>query len=210
MFEGKRYELKQFAAIGIIVTGSIVAVIGNLGYDFLGFCLVTVSTLCVAAWTICSAKLLVKDSGLNSTNLLFYGSIPSLFLLFGLWTLTDEFGPATAYLAENPTESAIFISIGGGMAFVYNIFHFLLIKFTSTVTSTIAGNIKIIFVILLSVMFLEKPLRFVNWIGMGIFLIGVFSYAYLGFKAKMAAMAAQAPASADEESPATEATPLKK
>lgn len=209
LFEGKTYDPKQYIAIAVIVSGSIVAVVGNMGYDAFGFALVTTSTVCVAAWTITSAKLLDPDSGLDSKNLLFYGSIPSLFLLLGLWSLTDEFYPTIAFLQENPVESAIYISIGGGMAFVYNIFHFLLIKYTSTVTSTVAGNMKIILVILLSVMFLEKPLSPTNWMGIGIFLIGVFSYAYMAFKAKMAAKNAQAPA-ADEEAVATEATPLKK
>lgn len=181
MFEGKTYNTDYWTSVGLIIGGSWLAVWGNPHFTVFGFALVVTSTLCVASWTILSAQLLGPGdvTGLNSINLSFYGSVPAMFVLLLLWTQIDEYAAVLSFLSEQPGLAAVYITIGSVMAFAYNIFHFLLIKYTSTLTSTIAGNMKIILVILLSIVFLEKGISMANAFGMLVFFVGCVGYSYI-------------------------------
>lgn len=181
MFESKSYTVDHWTAVFLIIAGSWAAVWGNPHYTAFGFGLVVTSTFCVAAWTILSALLLGPGdiTGLNSINLSFYGSVPAMFVLLILWSQLEEYNKVIAYMSETPGQGCIYIAIGSCLAFVYNIFHFLLIKYTSTLTSTIAGNMKIILVILISIVFLEKGISTTNAFGMCIFIIGCGAYSYV-------------------------------
>merc|ERR1712085_231450 len=133
------------------------------------------STLAVALWSVMSAMLLGPDSGLNAISLTWYASIISFVLLFILWACSNEREAATAYLHSRPGDATLIILLGSCTAFVYNLVHFALIKVTSALTSAVAGNIKILLVIIL------------NYSGFVVFLVGVFAYSTFIYRSKMRA-----------------------
>merc|ERR1711865_424813 len=83
----------------------------------------------------------------------------------GLWLCSSEREAATAYLSSRPGDAALIILVGSSTAFVYNLVHFALIKVTSALTSAVAGNIKILLIIILSMIFFEKQVTILNYSG---------------------------------------------
>ena len=70
---------------------------------------------------------------------------------------------------------------------MYNLVHFALIKVTSALTSAVAGNIKILLIIVLSMIFFEKSVTILNYSGFAVFLVGVFAYSTFIYRGKMQA-----------------------
>ena len=160
---------------------------GNPEASPFGLALVIISTLAVALWSVISATLLGPDSGLNSINLTWYASIISFVLLLLLWLCSSEREAAAAYLSSRPATATAIILMGSSTAFVYNLVHFALIKVTSALTSAVAGNIKILLVIILSMIFFEKQVGPLNCTGFGVFFVGVVTYSTFTYRQKMQA-----------------------
>ena len=183
----KSYSKGVIVSLLITVLGSVLAVYGNPEASPFGLALVIISTLAVALWSVMSAMLLGPDSGLNAISLTWYASIISFVLLFILWLCSSEREAATAYLSSRPGDAALIILVGSSTAFVYNLVHFALIKVTSALTSAVAGNIKILLIIVLSMIFFEKSVTILNYSGFAVFLVGVFAYSTFIYRSKMQA-----------------------
>jgi len=183
----KSYSKGVIVSLLITVLGSVLAVYGNPEASPFGLALVIISTLAVALWSVMSAMLLGPDSGLNAISLTWYASIISFVLLFILWLCSSEREAATAYLSSRPGDAALIILVGSSTAFVYNLVHFALIKVTSALTSAVAGNIKILLIIILSMIFFEKQVTILNYSGFAVFLVGVFAYSTFIYRSKMQA-----------------------
>jgi drug/metabolite transporter (DMT)-like permease len=183
----KSYSKGVIVSLLITVLGSVLAVYGNPEASPFGLALVIISTLAVALWSVMSAMLLGPDSGLNAISLTWYASIISFVLLFILWACSNEREAATAYLHSRPGDATLIILLGSSTAFVYNLVHFALIKVTSALTSAVAGNIKILLVIILSMIFFEKSVTILNYAGFVVFLVGVFAYSTFIYRSKMRA-----------------------
>merc|ERR1712166_131809 len=183
----KSYSKGVIVSLLITVLGSVLAVYGNPEASPFGLALVIISTLAVALWSVMSAMLLGPDSGLNAISLTWYASIISFVLLFILWLCSSEREAATAYLSSRPGDAALIILVGSSTASVYNLVHFALIKVTSALTSAVAGNIKILLIIILSMIFFEKQVTILNYSGFAVFLVGVFAYSTFIYRSKMQA-----------------------
>ena len=183
----KTYSKGVIVSLLITVLGSVLAVYGNPEASPFGLALVILSTLAVALWSVMSAMLLGPDSGLNAISLTWYASVISFVLLFILWACSSEREAATAYLSSRPGDAALIIFLGSSTAFVYNLVHFALIKVTSALTSAVAGNLKILLVIILSMIFFEKQVTILNYSGFAVFLVGVFAYSSFTYRSKMQA-----------------------
>ena len=97
--------------------------------------------------------------------------------------------------------------LGSSMAFAYNVFHFLLIKYTSSLTSVVMGNVKIIAVVLLSVMLMEqgKNVSFLNVLGFLVSGVGFAMYSSIKYRGAAAKEAGYEEVKGDddiEDSPA--------
>jgi len=180
----KTYSRGVIFSLLITVLGSVLAVYGNPEASPFGLALVILSTLAVALWSVMSAMLLGPDSGLNAISLTWYASVISFVLLFILWACSSEREAATAYLSSRPGDAALIILLGSSTAFVYNLVHFALIKVTSALTSAVAGNLKILLIIILSMIFFEKQVTILNYSGFAVFLVGVFAYSTFTYRSK--------------------------
>jgi solute carrier family 35 protein E4 len=181
----KSYSCAIFASLLVTVAGSVLAVYGNPEASPFGLVLGIVSTLAVALWSVISAVLLGPDSGLNSINLTWYASILSGGLLLCLWLVSKEKDATQAYLHERPGTATFIILAGSTCAFAYNLVHFALIKVTSALTSAVAGNLKILLVIILSMIFFEKRVTLLNFSGFAVFFVGVVWYSSVTYRNKM-------------------------
>jgi len=183
----KSYSCGVLASLLATVLGSVLAVYGNPEASPFGLVLVIISTLAVALWSVISATLLGPASGLNSINLTWYASILSGIILLFCWSVSKERVATQAFLEAKPGAAAVIICAGSITAFAYNLVHFALIKVTSALTTAVAGNLKILLTIILSMFFFEKRATALNFVGFAIFFIGVVWYSAVTYQSKMKA-----------------------
>jgi len=213
-FEGKSYTRQEYATLAVILLGCVMAVWNNPQFHMGGFLLVLTSTIAVAAWTISTSLMLgeqAKESGLNAYNLTFYVSVPSFFILLAAFYFFEHARLVT-WMASDTTGERFgkvirYIMLGSSMAFAYNVFHFLLIKYTSSLTSVVMGNVKIIAVVLLSVMLMEqgKNVSFLNVLGFLVSGVGFAMYSSIKYRGAAAKEAGYEEVKGDddiEDSPA--------
>jgi len=191
----KTYSCGLVLSLLVVCGGSILAVYGNPEASPFGLVLVLLSTLSVALWSVLSAVVLEPASGLNSINLTWYASVLSGVMLFLMWLGSRELPRTLDYLEDRPSSAAAILAVGSTAAFAYNLVHFALIKVTSAITSTVAGNLKIVLIIIISIIAFEKRVEPINLVGFGVFFAGVIVYSVLTHRARLAAADAVAPTS---------------
>lgn len=191
----KTYSCAVFLSLLVVCGGSILAVYGNPEASPFGVVLVLLSTLSVALWSVVSAVLLEPASGLNSINLTWYASVLSGVMLFLMWLGSRELPRTLDYLEDRPGAAAAILIIGSTAAFAYNLTHLALIKVTSALTSTVAGDLKIVLIICISVFVFDKRVTPLNLVGFVIFFAGVIVYSVLTHRARLAAADAVKPTS---------------
>ncbi|EFA85982.1 hypothetical protein PPL_01215 [Heterostelium album PN500] len=82
------------------------------------------------------------------------------------------------------TVRPLLILIASGIiAFLLNVFTFLVIKYTSPLTYTVSGNLKVVLSITISILIFKNEVNFLNAIGCGIAIIGVIWYSQIRYEA---------------------------
>ena len=100
--------------------------------------------------------------------------------------------------------------IGGSlMAFTYNFVSFKFLALTSSVTHAICGNIKLISVVIVPALFIDRISSASSWVGFCVFLCAAAAYTYLGHR-ESARSAPAATVPREGKVPPSEATPLTK
>merc|ERR1712146_304758 len=96
-----------------------------------------------------------------------------------------------------------FLLIGGLLGFSYDLVHNQYVKMTSAVTMAVAGNAKLVVLVVISYCTFEKPPTPVGVVGIAVGLLGCFWYSYYkhmdGVRKKQAAAAAAAATPAPSE-----------
>mmetsp|Transcript_2420 Transcript_2420/g.4947 ORF Transcript_2420/g.4947 Transcript_2420/m.4947 type:complete len:342 (-) Transcript_2420:152-1177(-) len=181
----------QISGIIPICLGVMIAIYEEAHNETVGVVLCCCATLANALRTALSSHLLTGK--LDVFSMTWYtGPVSAMVLLpFGLY---KEFSAITEYAQTNmgPTLGILF---GGAMlALVYNIVLFLTIKTLSGVTMNVMGNIKIIFLLLMSRVVLGELSELDVQLASGVVLTfgGFFMYSY-GTYMKMKKPASAAP-----------------
>jgi uncharacterized membrane protein len=73
------------------------------------------------------------------------------------------------------------ILLNGVMAFYLNYCNFMTNKKTSALTITVAGNVKHVLTILISVMIFQNPISYLNIIGTIVTIFGAIIYSYVDY-----------------------------
>lgn len=154
IIEKKVLSLHEIFSISILSLGVMIAVWqGRVEGKIHGVVFCTLGTICSAATTIFSCKLLSEK--LDIVRLTFYTAPISLVCLLP-FVVTREWASFKAYCTINP-NGALYILLGSSIvALVYNLVHVLVIKRVSGVTTTVIGEVKIVALLILSALLLDE------------------------------------------------------
>lgn len=103
---------------------------------------------------------------LDSINLLYYMAPPSVAFLLPACFLLERNGVADwVYSPERTTWDFALLVISGVVSYILNVTLFIVLKATSSVTVTVAGNIKTVLVIGISILMFKNPVTPINLFG---------------------------------------------
>ena len=83
---------------------------------------------------------------------------------------------------EGIGRSSFLIAVGGVIAFAYNVIHYLFIHYTSSVYTTVAGNMKVALIVAFSFIFLDDTATVINVIGLSLACAAFFANSFLEFR----------------------------
>lgn len=150
----------------------------------------------VAALTACfltglkfvlSSQMLAGKYKLDSINLLYYMAPPSVALLVPISFMLERH--RVVEWVTNPSRTTLdflLLLFSGIISYVLNVTLFIVLKATSSVTVTVAGNVKTVLVIVVSLMIFKNPVTPINLLGCFIAISGCCWYGLI--KEKWATM----------------------
>jgi len=181
--EGKKYSHAQWGTMFILVVGVILALVDNPTFDELGTILCLISVIGAALHVSVVGYFLGRSLKLSPFDILFYTTIPIGLILLPPFLVSNEIEKLNLFVEkEGWGRSITLISIGGCIAFAYNVIHYLFIHFTSSVYTTVAGNMKVAIIVAFSFIFLDDEATVLNIIGLSIACFAFFANSYLEFR----------------------------
>jgi drug/metabolite transporter (DMT)-like permease len=173
------YPRRVVAAVLVTMAGASVAVANHPEASPFGLVLVIIASLAAALWAVVSATLMKPETGLGAINLTWYSSFLSALMFLAMWLCSRELSGTLAFIVSRPGEASALLLAGGCLALLYNLSHFALIRASSALSATVAGDLKIVLFTLLSMALFERPAPSpLIFIGTFIFVVGLAGYAY--------------------------------
>jgi len=157
-----------------IVGGVVLASYTEVNYNHIGFWTAMVASVMTAIMAILSGILLTQQ--LNPINLLYYMAPISFVIMlpFVYWYEWTDINTKWEFYGQPQPIFVLFLS--GIIAFLLNVFTFLVIKATSALTYTVAGNFKVVLSITISVAIFRNDITLFNGIGCAVAILGVMWY----------------------------------
>lgn len=202
--EGKILSRSKYATIVVLVTGVSMSLYKSPDFSPFGTILCFGSTLSGAVHVTVIGNLLGCSLKMQPLDFMYYTSMPILIVLLPAFFMTNEPELIVDALSTNGWSYFSFLmAVGGCLAFFYNAVHYIFINVTSAVYSTVAGNFKVILVIVVSIIFFRTEVTPLNGAGIALTMLsfGFFSYLQLSDKAKADAAAASPNVEATEQDP---------
>ncbi|GAB0493218.1 hypothetical protein MMPV_004493 [Pyropia vietnamensis] len=177
-----RSRLTSQALLTLIpVTGGVaIATITELSFHAGGFIAALTSCFLTGLKFVLSASVLGGSIKLDSINLLLYMAPPAVIMLFPVAVLVEG-GRLSSWMAD-PARLPIdygYILLSAVVSFALNVMLFVVLKATSSVTVTVAGNLKTVVVIALSVAIFRNPFTVFNAVGCLVAIGGCMWYGLL-------------------------------
>jgi len=129
----------------------------------------------IAALTACfltglkfvlSSQMLAGRYKLDSINLLYYMAPPSVVFLIPICLFMESKSVMEWVYDPMRTKNDFFLLlISGVVSYILNVTLFIVLKATSSVTVTVAGNVKTVLVIGISILIFKNPVTPVNMVG---------------------------------------------
>jgi drug/metabolite transporter (DMT)-like permease len=176
MLLSKRFPSLVYVSLIPTVCGVMLASWSEPTFDIRGFWAAVLSSIVSACISVVSGLLLSVK--IDSMNLLGLMAPLCLMLLLPAAFLFGEIGPVIAWYYQASWHQLLLLCISGSLAFILNVFNLLMIAYTSPLTSNIAGNLKSVFSIVLSVIIFHNTITAINAVGIMIALGGVVLYNY--------------------------------
>eukprot|EP01095_Lingulamoeba_sp_RSL-Kostka_P010976 TRINITY_DN404_c0_g1_i1.p1 TRINITY_DN404_c0_g1~~TRINITY_DN404_c0_g1_i1.p1 ORF type:complete len:350 (-),score=71.11 TRINITY_DN404_c0_g1_i1:187-1236(-) len=182
----KKYTRNHVIAISIVVIGVSLATYGDLNFNVVGFVLVVVGCCLSSLKSITTSIFLVGDLKFHPLELacrMAFYAIPQMFILS---IFLGEYSKITSDFWEDyyNKELIIILCVNGTMAFLLNFSNFMFNRSTSALTVTVAGSVKNVLTILLSIVIFVTPISFINAIGTVVAITGAASYSGVEYKYK--------------------------
>jgi len=164
-------------ACSVVVVGYIISSVTEIYFSFGGIIFGLLSSLFVSIYSM-GVKYVINDVNDNTWRLLSYNTIISVILMFPFVLVSGEI---RTLLVDGKLFSFMvwFTNIVGGLlAFSINVAIFFLIKYTSPITNNVAGTVKTILLVLLSLIIFRNPVTFLNILGILFVITGSGAYSY--------------------------------
>lgn len=163
-----RSRLRPAALLALIpITGGVaLASVTELEFHMGGFIAALTACFLTGLKFVLSSQMLAGRYKLDSINLLYYMAPPSAALLLPVCLFLERSNVQAWVTDEQRTSTDFFLLLLSGiMSYILNVTLFIVLKATSSVTVTVAGNIKTVLVIGVSIMIFKNPVTIVNIIG---------------------------------------------
>jgi len=202
MFFHKSFSWDTYLSLLPVVGGVGVASWAEVNFVKVGFYAALVASIITALMAIVSGVILTQQ--LDAVNLTYYLAPFSFIMLLPLAAYL-EFGDIQ-YKWEyyGNYEPILILIISGAIAFLLNVFTFYVIKFTSPLTYTVAGNSKVVLSITISVLIFRNEVTFLNGIGCAVALLGVMWYNHIRYTANKQSGLPKSPSSPKVKTEAAE------
>jgi len=161
---------------------SLIPIVGGVGlaswtevnFDLTGFNTALVASVMTALQAMLCGKLLTQK--LDSVNLVYYMAPISFLLLLPISFSFEYVSIQTSWQYIQDPYAYFVLFCSGAIAFMLNITSFLVIANTSPLTFTVAGNLKVVASIVISVMIFQNAVTMWNMVGCGAAILGVAWY----------------------------------
>jgi len=184
----EHYSKQTYISLIPLVFGVMMVCFNKSSFNIYGFVCSFCSCFVFAVQNIVTKKVLSnyksKSEKLDKLNVLFYFSIQAFILLTPWWLKVEGYqlflhGEANGLRIDDDVSKPLlilYVVINSLFSFTQSLFAFTLINTVNPVTYSIAGLIKRIFVILISLIFFGDHVTFLQSIGITITFIGLFLY----------------------------------
>lgn len=180
-----RSRLTRQASVALIpvTLGVALASLTELEFHFGGFLAALTSCFLTGLKFVLSSQMLAGKYKLDSINLLYYMAPPSAaFLLPMSFLFEGRFVASWAGSVERTSSDAMMLLLSGVVSFILNVALFVVLKATSSVTVTVAGNVKTIGVIGVSILIFRNRVTPLNFLGCLTAIMGCTWYGLLPVK----------------------------
>ncbi|KAI8073345.1 triose-phosphate transporter family-domain-containing protein [Gongronella butleri] len=173
MFLGKSYSSLTYISLFPVVAGVGFATFGDYDYTTAGFFLTMLGTVLAAIKTIVTNRVQVGRLKLHPLDLLLRMSPLAFIQTMAYSYLTGEMAIMHDFVKTRGSWSLVFaLLVNGILAFFLNVVSFTANKKTSALTMTVAGNVKQVLSIVLSVIIFNIQLTWMKSWGIILTLAG--------------------------------------
>lgn len=163
-----RSRLRAPALMALVpITGGVaLASVTELEFHLGGFIAALTACFLTGLKFVLSSQMLAGRYKLDSINLLYYMCPPSLAFLIPIVIALERDGVIAWFSAPTRTSTDyMLLVLSGVVSFFLNVTLFIVLKATSSVTVTVAGNVKTVLVIGVSIIIFQNAVTIVNMLG---------------------------------------------
>lgn len=174
-----RSRLRPAALMALIpITGGVaLASVTELEFHLGGFIAALTACFLTGLKFVLSSQMLAGRYKLDSINMLYYMAPPSVALLLPVCFAFERSNVIAWFTDEKRSSTDFFLLlVSGVVSYFLNVSLFIVLKATSSVTVTVAGNIKTVLVIGVSILMFKNPVTIVNIVGCLIAIAGCCWY----------------------------------
>jgi solute carrier family 35, member E3 len=160
---GSRLSHTAMLSLIPVNLGVAVASLTELEFHMGGFIAAIVSCIFTGLKFVLSSQMLGGRYKLDSINLLYYMAPPSVLFLAPIAAWFEWTGVVTWCISPTRTSLDFFLLVLSGIvSFILNVTLFVVLKATSSVTVTVAGNVKTVLVIAASLVIFKNQVTLLN------------------------------------------------
>lgn len=180
---GSRLTPQALVSLIPVTFGVALASITELEFHMGGFIAALTACVLTGLKFVLSSQMLAGRYKLDSINLLYYMAPPSAALLMPLCLILEGSNVASWFSEPGRGLGDFFLLIlSGVVSFILNCALFVVLKATSSVTVTVAGNVKTVGVIGVSILIFRNQVSALNMLGCLTAILGCTWYGLLPVK----------------------------
>lgn len=163
-----RSRLNPPALMALIpISGGVaLASVTELEFHLGGFLAALTACFLTGLKFVLSSQMLAGRYKLDSINLLYYMAPPSVAILAPVCLFFERTSVMEWFSSPDRTRTDFLLLLFSGVvSYILNVTLFIVLKATSSVTVTVAGNVKTVLVICVSILIFKNPVTSMNMLG---------------------------------------------
>lgn len=178
LLQGQKEHAVTYSTLIPVVVGVIMASGGEPSFHIVGFLTAILATAGRAFKSVVQAMIMSDpNEKLDAMSLLMYMSFFSIMMLIPTTWLLEPTAIASALRLSNADKGFIlWLLMNSSLAYLVNLFNFLVTKHTSALTLQVLGNGKGVVAAIVSVLIFHNPVTWKGCWGYAVTVTGVFLY----------------------------------